>query len=174
MATTFVKIASVTVGSGGTSTIDFSSIPQTYTDLKIVICARSSRNTGTSTNLSLKFNSNTTSYSNRQLFGNGSTVSSQTNTYTDSGLIGVQTQDTDTASVFSSSEVYIPNYTSSNYKSWSADSVRENNAASGGLTLNAGLWSNTAAITSVSLIMENGTFNFMQYSTAVLYGIKSS
>ena len=40
MATTFTKIASVTVGSGGASSIDFTSIPSTYTDLCVKLSTR--------------------------------------------------------------------------------------------------------------------------------------
>jgi hypothetical protein len=77
-----------------------------------------------------------------------------------------------TASTFANNEVTIPNYTSSNFKSYSVDSVTENNATQAYAIFVAGLWSNTAAITSITLGLSSA--NFVQYSTAYLYGIKNS
>jgi hypothetical protein len=77
-----------------------------------------------------------------------------------------------TASVFSSGEMCIPNYTGSSYKSFSTDSVQENNATLSRLVLVAGLWSDTAAVTSITLTAAAGLF--VQYSSATLYGIKNS
>ena len=77
-----------------------------------------------------------------------------------------------TASVFASSEIYIPNYTSANNKSFSANSVNENNGTTTNMALNSNLWSNTSAITRITLDPFGG--DFAQYSTATLYGIKSS
>jgi len=73
-----------------------------------------------------------------------------------------------TANTFASAEIYIPNYTSSNYKSLSVDFVGENNATTSYQYFTAGLFSNTSAITSLVI---DGTDNFVQYSTATLYGI---
>ena len=173
MATTLVKIQTVTVGTA-VATIDFTSIPQTYTDLKIVLSVRSDRNTGTQSDFQLRFNSNTSNYSRNFVQGNGSSTSSGLDSGASFGLIGTSVQDTDTASVFGSAEVYIPNYTSANFKSWSSDSVRENNATSGSQILVNGMWSDTAAITSVTFYVESNTQLFKQYSSATLYGIKSS
>ena len=47
MATTYTLISSVTVGSGGAASIEFTSIPSTYTDLVLKLSARSSRNVST-------------------------------------------------------------------------------------------------------------------------------
>jgi len=74
--------------------------------------------------------------------------------------------------VFSNGSLYIPNYTSSNYKSASSDDVTENNATTAFQYLEAWLWSNTAAITSLTLQPNLGSFP--QYSSASLYGIKNS
>lgn len=161
-------IASTTVGSGGASSIDFTSIPSTYTDLVLYTSLRSE---GTSTIAALiRFNDSTSSYNERELYGNGSTVSSSpdTNNY---GGYAVSTAKT--ANTFSNSVIYIPNYAGSTNKSSSLDSVTENNATAADASLMANLWSNTAAITKISLI-KNGTNNFAQYSTATLYGIKNS
>ena len=79
---------------------------------------------------------------------------------------------TATANTFANVSIYIPNYTSANYKSVSIDAVTENNATTAYAFLSAGLWSNTAAITSATITNSSG--NYVQYSTAYLYGIKNS
>jgi hypothetical protein len=167
---TFIKIASVTVGSGGASTIDFTSIPSTYTDLFLKI---SGRNTQPSSILYLTFNGSTSGYSYRRLYGNGSSAASDSASSTSSiAFIAFQVS-TYTANTFSSSEVYVPNYAGSNHKSVSIDEVTENNATLSVAALDAGLWANTAAITSITLTPDSSG-NFAQYSTATLYGIKNS
>jgi hypothetical protein len=175
MANTFIKLSTVTVGASGAATIDFTSIPQTFTDLKLVTCLRNN-NASPRTQIRVTFNSSTSNYSGKILRGYDNTTADSTTTstsYFDAWRIPAATA---TTSVFSNDEIYIPNYTSSNYKSFSSDNVSETNVSSGTtnyMSLNAGLWSNTAAITSISLTSDNAT-NFSQYSTATLYGIKSS
>jgi hypothetical protein len=166
---TFTKIASVTVGSGGAATMDFTSIPATYTDLCVKLSGRSARS-AQADNLFITFNSNTTGYTMKALTGNGSSAGSvgYSSRYASLSVDAAGS----TASTFSNHEIYIPNYTSANYKSYSADSVSENNSTSAQSDLVAGLWSNTAAITSISLLPEVSTW--VQYSTATLYGIKNS
>ena len=170
MANTFTKIATVTVGSGGASSIAFSSIGSTYTDLCIKLSARASSTSGNDT-WDLVFKLNTTStISSKVVRGDGSATAS--NSITDRILRAIVPSDY-TASVFSNVDIYIPNYTSSNNKSWSVDHVLENNATGTGMGLTAGLTSITAAITDITLTVTNG-YNFVQYSTATLYGIKNS
>ena len=172
MPTTYKAIATVTVGSGGANTIVFSSIPATYTDLELKVSVRSSRNAGAHSGLYIKFNTSTTGYSFRWLEVNDTNVRSTNNS---SQLAATINQDTDTASTFSNLSIYIPNYAGSNNKSLSIDEVAENNSSSTyQLGMMAGLWSNTAAITDITLTAENGSFDFKQYSTATLYGIKNS
>ena len=176
MATTYEAIATVTVGSGGASTIDFTSIPATYTDLLIKCSLRQSGYTGVVWDwLKFRFNgSSATNYSSRDLEGNGANVYS--NTFTSQNgmrVLGLANSTTSTSNTFSSNELYIPNYAGSNNKSVSGDGVHENNATTAISVLGAGLWSNTSAITSISLFPENGTA-WVQYSTATLYGIKNS
>jgi hypothetical protein len=166
MATTFTKIASVSVGSGGAATIDFTSIPSTYTDLCVKISGRS---TGTDDQIWIAFNSSTTGFSNKVLYGNGSSAASTSV----ARFVAYQTPGTGTtANTFGNSEIYIPNYAGSNNKSNSGDTVWEQNATTAFSALNASLWSNSAAITSISLTASSTTF--AQYSTATLYGIKNS
>jgi hypothetical protein len=161
-----IPIATVTVGSGGASTIDFTSIPQTYTDLLMKVSARS---VGSAGEIRLEFNGITTSYSGRFLQGNGSAASSGIEGATHSLYLGENDYSTYTANTFTNGEFYIPNYTSSNYKSVGGENTTENNATQTFSHLTANLWSNTAAITSIKI--KAATNNFAQYSTATLYGI---
>ena len=164
MPDTFIKIASVTVGSGGASSIDFTSIPSTYTDLMIYASLRS---TTSDTSGYLEFNALTTNLSDRVLYNSNGTIGSNS-----TSTIRVFSNRSNAASTWSNTAIYIPNYAGSNNKSVSIDQVTEENATGGIIsTLTAGLWSSASAITAIKL--KSG-INYAQYSTAVLYGIKSS
>jgi hypothetical protein len=164
MAYTYSKIATYTVGSGGVVGINFINIPQNYTDL-LVKCSIK----GTPYDFNITFNNTaTTGYSDRVLYYVGGIApgsNSSSNPRTPSNNV--------TANTFSNNEIYIPNYTSSNYKSVSIDGVsEENGVVSNGIYLTAGLWSSTEPITSIRLLAgANNAFD--QYSTAHLYGIKA-
>lgn len=171
MANTYIKIATVTVGVGGQASMAFSSIPATYTDLLLKVSCRTGR-AATNDALYIQFNGSSTGYSNKDFVADNGATASYTSLFGVGYSIEAQGNST-TASVFSSSDIYIPNYTSANNKSFAADTVTENNATDVKLECAALLWSNTAAITSISLTNNSAT-NFAQYSTATLYGIKSS
>jgi hypothetical protein len=166
MAVTHKLIQTITVGSGGSASIDFTSIPGTYTDLNLVFSLRSST---TVDFVNLYFNSTTTGFTYRRLTGDGSGTTSNTGTY---AVVATQVPSSYTASVFASSALYIPNYAGSTNKSWSLDTVLENNATATQMNLIAGLWSNTAAITGIKIEAPSGSI--AQYSSASLYGISKS
>lgn len=156
------------------SSVTFSAIPQTYTDLKLVISARDSSTGANWSRIKFAFNgtSSTTNWSGRELYGIGSGSASSWNYGTsDSAAGGFATTADATTNTFGNTEIYIPNYTSSNYKSISTDSVTENNATSALAGFEASLWSNTAAITSIELTLSTG--NFISGSTFYLYGISN-
>lgn len=169
MPNTFTLIASSTVGSGGAANITFSSIPGTYTDLCLKISVRHSGASAGNVFL-VSFNGSSANFSARFLEGtNGSAFSG-------SGTInrgGVENGSSATSNTFSNGEIYIPNYASSNNKSYSSDTLFENNSSTAyALWLTAGLWSNSSAITSITIQPDVGTNTYVQYSTAYLYGIK--
>ena len=169
MANTYELIASVTVGAGGASTIDFTSIPSTYTDLLCKVSLRATSNPLSAAwcDTSLTFNAST-GFTERILFGNGSAASSGSG----SG-ISIRTPSTaSTASTFGNSEIYVPNYAGSAQKSVSIDNVTENNATQVYDGIAAGLWSNTAVINQLTITASSTTF--AQYSTAYLYGVKNA
>ena len=171
MAATFTKIATTTVGSGGSATIEFTSISSSYTDLQLNLSAR-----GTSTALyaKIEFNgSSAANYSLRTIYGEGT---GGTASQSDSGAAFFErflmNSSAYTTSTFSNSMLYIPNYAGSNNKSVMFDSVDETNAGAVPMYMVAGLWAQTAAITSIKLTPNTG--NFAEFSTATLYGIKNS
>lgn len=154
-----------------TASVTFSSIPSTYTDLLLSI---SSRNNDIYNEVHFRFNGDTgNNYSGRNIYGNGSSaISSSSSSISSLQNLTVQSVSGQTASTFGNIQLYIPNYLSSNHKSISADGVQENNATSAQAMLGAGLWANTAAITSIQAFPSIGSF--VQYSNFYLYGIKNS
>ena len=166
MAYTYSKIATYTVGSGGIPSVSFLNIPQNYTDL---VVKASIRLTGSgSPGFGIYFNGSTSNFSGKGLYGTGTSALSFNATTANSATANSSSQ---TANTFTNSEWYVPNYTSSNFKSYSVDSVMENNATAAYQDLDAMLWSQTAAITSISVTSSSP--GFAQYSTFHLYGIKA-
>jgi len=172
MATTYTLIASSTVGSGGVSNIDFTSIPSTYADLLVKISIRTNAADVTDT-IGITFNNNTSNYSFTRIRGNGTNVTASSASSQSNVETGYADGNNATASTFGNLEFYVPNYAGSNNKSFLSDGVSENNATEAYTGLWASLWGNTAAITSVKLVPITGSL-FQQYSTAYLYGIKNS
>ena len=173
MPANYVLLERIELNASAASIV-FSNIPQSgYTDLKVVINARSDRAANQDTVI-YKFNSSASSYSYRQLYGGaggGGIVTGSASGTPAYQVLGVFPATNNTASTFGNQELYIPNYAGSTNKSTSSDSVAENNAATHfQLDLIAGLWSNTAAITSIQFTTENAA-NFVQYSTFSLYGL---
>jgi hypothetical protein len=170
MATTYEIIDKATLASTASS-VTFSSIPSTYTDLLLKVSARD--NNSASANGSyytIGFNGSTTGFTAMFLRGTGSAVTSSSFAqYAGNSVTTAQT-----ASTFSNDEIYIPNYAGSNNKSYSSNAVVETNATGAFATLIAGIWSNTAAITSLKIEAAGGGFLFQIGSSFYLYGIKNS
>lgn len=148
------------------SSITFSNIPQTYTDLYVVLSSRGARAGEIADVLELSFNADSTNRTSRRLYGTGSSALSDSFT---NGRIGLINATTSTSNTFSNTSIYIPNYASSVAKSASIDNVMENNATVSFQEIFAFLWNDTDAITSVTLDLTND--NFVQYSSATLFGI---
>jgi len=175
MANTYVAIQTVTVGSGGSSTIGFTSIPATYTDLHLLL---SLRTTGVGSSVGsigqITFNSTTSGYSLKDVYGQsggeGSGAFTFATTYIPTGRDDNATQ---TASTFSNCSVYITNYANTNNKSVFLDAVNESNSATAhSMAFMSALWSNSATINAITITSGDG--NYVQYSSATLYGIKNS
>jgi hypothetical protein len=171
MANTMTLIATQTLSSTS-ATVTFTSIPQTYTDLKLVTSARCYRGTADhQEDLDITFNGSTTGYYRKDLGYSPARSTSGSNEA--AGLRNGTPSDAATANTFNNAEYYIPNYTSSNYKSFSMDTVSEDNATYALLWIYAGQWQNTAAITSITLKPDQSTYIYNN-STFSLYGIKNS
>ena len=169
MTATYDCIATTTLGSA-TRSITFSSIPNTYTDLLVLLSARSE---GTDGDSFFTINANTgANYSYRRLSGDGSTATSNSSTGATGGYWAYIPPNSYTSNTFGNVSLYIPNYTSSNNKSFSVDGVSENNSSGATCRLVAGLWAQTSAITSLEFTTYGADLN--QYSTATLYGIKNT
>jgi hypothetical protein len=169
MANTYTLIASSTVGSGGAANIEFTSIPSTYTDLAVLLSLRS-ENASAGDTVRVQFNSSASNFTVREVSGDGAATGSSSRS---DGYLGYMNAANNTADTFSSVSLYIPNYTSSNYKSYSVDKVSEQNGTTAYAELIAGLWSQTAAITTLKFIAASSA-DLAQHSTAYLYGIKNS
>jgi len=167
MATnTYVKIASVTVTASTVTNIEFTSITGTFDDLVIHALARATRTGFPADDLIIQFNGVTTGYSGKRLYSNGTGISNDSL----SDIRGFISDADSTSGAFGSNFFYIPNYAGSTNKSVSIDGVAETNATGGPMVLFAGLWSNTAAITSIKMFANNS--NIVQHSTFTLYGIR--
>jgi hypothetical protein len=167
MAANYVLLEKITVGAAGASSVTFSGIPQTgYTDLVLKVSARGT-DSSVYAGIYVSFNGTAYNSTGRFIEGDGSSASSGTFS---NGAISFIAGATATSNTFGSTELYIPNYTGSTNKSYSSDGVGENNATLALAQLNAGLWSNTAAITSITLdaYLSN---TFVQGSTFYLYGV---
>jgi hypothetical protein len=144
------------------ASVTFSNIPQSgYSDLKIDF---SVRNTADINTVNLTINGVTTNQTARRVMGTGSSAISSTYTEVQDNPSG------STANTFGSGSLYIPNYTSSSNKSMSFDIVSENNATLAYTTMEAWLWSSTAAITSIGFEGRGGG-TIAADSTFSLYGL---
>jgi hypothetical protein len=158
------------------ASVTFDNLPTSgYTDLKIVYSARSSSTSGYAETVNMKFNNSSTSdYSWRGLYSVTATPGSNNSSSVAQIRVGNIPSANLTANTFSNTEIYIPNYTSSNFKSVSVDAVSEVNGSTDftyGLQFVAALRSNTAAITSINLSLDTGSTSFLANSTFSLYGI---
>jgi hypothetical protein len=161
------------VGSGGSSTIAFTSIPGTYTDLVVKISARTNRANAVDS-LGFYFNGDTNSarYTSRVLYGTGTAVASNSPSPVNDETMFISGNSA-TASTFGNTEIYIPNYAGSTQKSSSIESVGENNATTARMDIAGTLYNQTTAITSITIIPITGTL-LQEYSTAYLYGVSNA
>jgi hypothetical protein len=164
-----------TVSGSSTGIITFNSIPQYFTDLQVVISSRDLSTSGINgATVGIIINGDTSTnnlYSGTTLKGTGSSVLSDRGTNQQFLAQSFQTNPSYTSNTFAITTFYIPNYTGSNFKSWTVDNVTENNATAANQFLGAGLYRGTAAVTSLSFYDGGGPYNFAAGSTFTLYGI---
>ena len=161
--------------TGSQASVTFSSIPATFTDLVVRVSARTDFGSLVDT-IEIKFNGATTNYSDTNINTNSSSGSGGSTRATGAARINgfrAAVGSTATSSTFSSAEFYIPSYTASQNKPMSEFNVSENNDATAYISAVAGLWRDTAAITSIGLTPLNGP-NFVSGSSFYLYGISNA
>ena len=170
--TSYESIATVTVGAGGSSAIDFTSITSSYTHLQIRAIGRSSGGTTGGGFIIVRFNSDSSSnYAYHLLGGDGSGMAvfgggNQTEMVSERYPLNSD----GSSSIFGASIIDILDYKDTNkYKTLRSFGGFDANG-SGAVYMDSGLWRNTNAITSINLTMYLG--NFVQYSQVALYGIK--
>jgi hypothetical protein len=157
-------VSTVTVGSGGIASIEFTSIPQTGTDLLVVFSLRSEVSANNTT-LSLNGTSGT-NYNRIALAGDGSAATTASGTNSSLMLVS-QGASTNTANTFSSGEIYIPNYATAQSKELFNRNGYETNGTTSGLRFQIMRRVTAEAITSLTITGNSG--DIAQNSTASLY-----
>jgi len=169
--TSFESIATVSVGSGGQSTVSFTSIPSTYKHLQLRLIARGGSGSSNDSYLNLTFNSIGSSvYAAHQLFGNGS--SAQANAFSSQSVIYLNriAGGSTNSSTFGIIVMDILDYAStSKNKTIRALGGWDDNG-SGRISMTSGLYAELTAISSMTLTSESGSFP--EHSQFALYGIK--
>jgi hypothetical protein len=162
----YESIATVTVGSGGSSSISFSSIPSTYQHLQIRALTGNATHPNNVANFTYNSDTTNANYRNHWLYGNGSSVFAGTDgNVRGNGLMG------NSMSIGPSSWIVdILDYNNTNKNK----TVRYLNGydtnGGGGVWFASSLWMSTAAISNIEISTSAGSF--AQYSSFALYGIK--
>jgi len=162
----YESIATFTAGSGGSSSITFSSIPATYKHLQVRFIAA-----GTSTPaLYMRINSDSgANYTRHRLQGNGSSASADGTTALNQvsifGSPGLSASTT-----FNAGVIDLLDYQNTNKNKTVRLLAGVDNNGSGNIELTSSLWSNTSAIST--LYFEASSGNLSQNSQFALYGIK--
>lgn len=174
-ATSFDSIATVTVGAGGASSIDFTSIAGTYKHLQLRGITRCTKADTGVENVVMSFNSNTTytDYRTHYLQGTGAAAEAgdlQVSSFYSNA--GITLGDNATASIYTATIIDILDYANTNKNT----TVRvlsgvDVNGAGGLIRFASSVWLKTDAITSISLNPRSAG-NFKQHSTFALYGVK--
>jgi hypothetical protein len=170
-ATSYESISTVTVGSGGVSSVDFNSIATTWTHLQVRAIFKETYNTGTSLdNLNVRFNSDSSaSYIRHAFWGTGASYYAESYTGQTLGAIAI-TPRNPSGSYYGAMVLDILDYANTNKKK----SLKSFNGVdlngSGEIRFSSVLWNKTDAITSISFTGDSS--GFQQYSSFALYGIK--
>ena len=165
MPATYEKIATTTLGSAN-STITFSSIATTWTDLRLVIVAFQ----GSGNNIALRFNSDSGSnYSRTRLIGNGTSATSTQATSDTEIDLNREALSSTNPSLY---EIDIFSYAGSTYKTLLAASNEDRNG-SGSVVRAVGLWRDTTAINSITITSLSAD-TMGAGTSATLYGIKKA
>ena len=170
------SIATVTVNSGGSSYIEFTSIPNTYTHLQIRYLARTNRATygveSFKINVGVSSADTGANYTRHYLLGDGSSVAAAADTSA-TYWEGVNDFGTTTGGSFGAGVIDILDYANTNkYKTVRTLGGHDmNNTTAQRVAITSGLWQSTSAITRIDVYLES---TMAQYTQFALYGIKAS
>jgi hypothetical protein len=168
MAITYDPIATTTLSSEA-STITFSSIANTWTDLRLVMLGI--KPSATNTSSVVRFNSSSTGYSLCAMWGNGISV---TGDYFDTtvGAIPLIYFDAIPTTTPKMGTIDIFSYAGSTKKTVLGTESSDRNG-SGRIVKHVSMWSNTSAITQIDILDGSGR-NFGVGTQVTLYGIKKA
>jgi len=175
MPSTYSLIASATPTTG--TSVSFTSIPDTYTDLVLKISARSNYTSGYITTLYVGFNNNSSNlFSYLGMYALGGTLGLLSGAGGNgAGDLYMPTENSNiTSNLFGSAEIYISNYKASTYKQFSSNYCVENNNTANyyALGTTSSAFGSTSTVSSIEVYLGDG--NFVSGSSLYLYGIKNS
>ena len=172
--TAFESIATVSVGSGGAATVEFTSIPGTYQHLQIRAIARTDRANAQGDYLKFNMNSDTASnYSAHELSGYNGSVAAGSNVSVAYQVINRWAGTSQAANTFGGGVIDILDYANTNKYKTTRSLAGWNDNTQGSLHFNSSLWMSTSAITSIAITAGGGT-SIDEYSHFALYGIKGA
>jgi hypothetical protein len=173
--TSYESIQTVTVGSGGSASIDFTSIPSTFKHLQIRCLSRSTVAGATPDNIAFRFNADSGSnYSTHNLFALGSGIIGEAAAFTglNFGYVpSVSAAAGSLADTFSGVIIDILDYanTSKNKTVRALGGYDANSSGPNRIQLSSAFWNSTTAINSIAF---TNSANYAQYTQFALYGIK--
>jgi hypothetical protein len=166
------KLATTTVDGSAPTSVTFTNIPQGYTDLKLIVSARSTRSgVDRSNDIFVRLNGISSGYILKCL---GDSPPRSTTSSSDTGMGRIQAPSDDaTAGIFGNAEITVHNYSGNRYKIMSADSAQEDSATYAAKWFVSSQVPTTAPITSVTFIADQSA-TLQQHSTFTIYGIKNA
>jgi hypothetical protein len=170
----YEPITAITIPSVGVASVTLNSIPQTYAHLQIRYISRTDvAGTGAGRG-ALRFNNDTAgNYTFHGLYGDGASAAAESSVGNTFLNVAEALFDGEPANTFAPAIVDVFDYTNTNKYKTTRSLFGYDSNGSGFIGFYSGLWSSTAAITSITLIARStGTPLFKQYSSIALYGIK--
>jgi hypothetical protein len=168
MSNTYSLIQTITVSASTQASIEFTSIPASYTDLMLLLHTKS--NAGSSSgNDFLTFNNSTSTFSGRRIEATnaGGTGAVTSNTVTN--WSGFNQAASSAGNAFSNTKIYICGYKTSQNKPYFVFTTQDVNVSTTYMGYSSSLWSTASAITTIKLTPDSGSY--IQNSTVSLYGI---
>jgi hypothetical protein len=168
MATTFELIQTFNASPGGSSYADFTSIPNTYTDLRFIV---SSRNTDVYNEIHWIINGGT---SHKFMYFQGTGSTKQQNYSTNSSTIQgmVQAVSGSPASTFGAGSLYIPYYANTNMSKLVMGYSTQGHTSSFLTGWNTG--ANYSGTTISSIRAQSSVGNLAEGTKISLFGIKNA